>query len=191
MKNIMKSRLCIIPVFALLLTIVSGCSDTAGDTSELSEKVSPESSTMIENSLTESSTEIEDTASTPESFTNIVDSTIDRVADLDLTTLSSTMVYAEVYNIVTNPDTYRGKTIKMTGNLATYHDEETGQDYFACIIPDATACCSQGIEFRTTDKYNYPEDYPEAGQSITVIGTFDTYKEKQFEYAVLDKAEIL
>ncbi len=191
MKSIMKSMLCIVSVFALLLTIMSGCSNPDQNTSELSEKVSQESSNMSENSLTESSTDSEDTASTSESVTNIVESTIDREADLDLTTLSSTMVYAEVYNIVTNPDTYRGKTVKMTGNLATYHDEETGQDYFACIIPDATACCSQGIEFRTTDKYSYPEDYPEIGQNITVIGTFDTYKEKQFEYAVLDKAEIL
>ena len=109
----------------------------------------------------------------------------------DLSVMSGTVVYAEVYNIVTDPDTYRGKTIKMTGNLATYHDDKTGMDYFACIIPDATACSSQGIEFRTTDSFRYPEDYPEIGKEITVIGTFDTYKEEPYEYPVLDQAVIV
>lgn len=99
MKNIMKSMLCIVSVFGLLLTIMSGCSNPDQNTSEPSEKVSQESNNMSENSLTESSTESEDTVSTSESVTNIVKSTTDEETDLDLTTLSSTM-YMQRYIIL-------------------------------------------------------------------------------------------
>lgn len=41
--------------------------------------------------------------------------------DVDLTALSSTMVYSEVYNIITNPEDYIGKTVKMHGQF-TFHE---------------------------------------------------------------------
>ena len=34
-------------------------------------------------------------------------------ADVDLTQLSSTLVYAEVYNMASNPQSYVGKTVRM------------------------------------------------------------------------------
>lgn len=94
--------------------------------------------------------------------------------DVDLTSLSSTMVYSEVYSMMYDPDSYIGKTVKMNGLFTVYHDESTGNNYFACIIQDATACCSQGMEFVLTDDYAYPSDYPEVGSEITVTGVFDT-----------------
>lgn len=66
------------------------------------------------------------------------------------------MVYSEVYNMVTTPQNYIGKKVKMKGKFATYYDQTTGNNYFGCIISDATACCSQGIEFVLTDDYTYP-----------------------------------
>ena len=109
--------------------------------------------------------------------------------DVDLTALSSTMVYSEVYNMMTAPDGYLGKTVKMEGQLAMYHDDATGKNYFACIISDATACCSQGIEFELTDEYTYPDDYPEVGEEICVTGTFDTYVEGEYQYCTLRNAK--
>lgn len=108
--------------------------------------------------------------------------------DIDLTALSSTMVYSEVYHMMVSPDTYIGKTVKMAGQLALYHDEITDKYYFACIISDATACCSQGIEFELTDDYTYPDDYPEEGGEICVVGTFDTYREGNYTYCTLRNA---
>ena len=46
--------------------------------------------------------------------------------DVDLTKLSSTMVYSEVYNMLYTPDDYIGKTVKMKGAFAYYEDPETG-----------------------------------------------------------------
>lgn len=111
--------------------------------------------------------------------------------DVDLTSLSSTMVYSEVYNMMYEPDNYIGKTIKMDGLFTSYHDESTGNYYFACIIQDATACCAQGMEFVLTDDYSYPDDYPEEGGPITVVGVFDTYMEGDYMYCTLKDASLM
>lgn len=108
---------------------------------------------------------------------------------IDLTALSGTMVYSEVYNMMYYPENYIGKTVKMSGSYAVYHDESTGKYYHACIISDATACCTQGIEFELTDDYSYPEDYPEEGGEICVEGVFDTYMEGEYTYCILRNAK--
>lgn len=110
--------------------------------------------------------------------------------DVDLTQLSSTMVYSEVYNMMISPEEYLGRMVKMNGMFATYENEETGQIYFACIISDATACCSQGIEFELVGDYSYPDDYPELGSDITVTGIFETYDEDGYTYCRLKNAKL-
>ena len=111
--------------------------------------------------------------------------------DVDLTPLSSTMVYSEVYNMMYEPDEYIGKTIKMEGNFTAYLDEDTGKRYYSCIIQDATACCAQGIEFVLKDEYSYPDDYPKEGERITVVGIFDTYMERDYQYCRLKNAKFV
>ncbi len=96
--------------------------------------------------------------------------------DVDLTLLSSTMVYSEVYAMVYESEQYTGKTVKMQGLFAT--QEFNGARLYACVVQDATACCSQGLEFETEEALVYPADYPEPGTEITVVGTFDSYKEQ-------------
>lgn len=109
---------------------------------------------------------------------------------IDLTALSSTMVYAEVYQMMLAPKAYIGKTIKMNGTCAVYHDEATDKDYYACIIADAAGCCSQGIEFSLTDDYSCPDDYPAADSNITVTGVFETYTEGDSKYCTLRNATL-
>lgn len=111
--------------------------------------------------------------------------------DVDLTALSSTMVYSEVYNMMVTPENYVGKTVKMDGIFASYHDESSDKYYFACIISDATACCSQGMEFVLTDGYSYPDDYPEEGGDVCVVGDFDTYQEGGYTYCALWNARLV
>ncbi len=77
--------------------------------------------------------------------------------DVDLTSLSSTMVYSEVFNMMYEPEDYIGKTIRMEGIFSAYHDKNTGNDYYSCIIQDATACRAQGMEFVLADEKAYPE----------------------------------
>ena len=131
---------------------------------------------------TQNSTTVTDDLSKPQISNNL---------DVDLTKLSSTMVYSEVYNMMYTPDDYIGKTVKMKGQFAYYEDPETKAQYFACIIADATACCSQGLEFILTGEHTYPNDYPELNSEITVTGIFETYEENGFKYCRLTDAAII
>ena len=94
--------------------------------------------------------------------------------DLDLTVLSSTMVYSEVYNIMMSPDEYIGKTIRMNGQCLSAYYEPTDMTYYSIVIQDATACCAQGIEYVLSDGQSYPADDTEA----TVVGRFESYDEE-------------
>ena len=110
--------------------------------------------------------------------------------DVDLTELNSQMVYAQVYDMVTNPDNYKGQKIRAKGPFSYFKDEQTGNEYFAVLISDATACCSQGIEFVLDGDHKYPDDYPALNSEITVSGTFNYYKEGVNLYCQLLNAKI-
>ena len=111
--------------------------------------------------------------------------------DIDLTTHSSTMRYAEIYNMMLNPQDYQGKIIKMRGEVSSYYSEEEQRNRYGCLIKDASACCSQGIEFYLSDAYLYPEDYPENGDYCSIVGTFDVREKGNFLYISLRDAEIV
>ena len=110
--------------------------------------------------------------------------------DVDLTILDSTMVYAQCYDMVYNPANYEGKTVRVRGPFAYFLDEDTNKEYFAVLISDATACCSQGIEFVLAGEHTYPDDYPETDTVITVVGKFNSYEENGSPYVQLLDAEI-
>ena len=116
--------------------------------------------------------------------------------DVDLTVLSSTMVYAEVYNMLYNdPESYLGKTVRARGEFSIYQlvvDGVLQPDpvAYACIIADATACCAEGMEFVPEGDLTYPEDYPELGAEITVIGEFQSYEENGMTWYHLVNARL-
>ncbi len=111
--------------------------------------------------------------------------------DVDLTVMSATMVYSVVYDMVTEPSSYEGKMIKMDGLFDVYTDERTGKNYYACIIQDATKCCSSGIEFELEEERIYPDEYPDNGSFITVSGVFETYEEDGILYCTLRNAKMM
>ncbi|EGC03349.1 MAG: hypothetical protein IJL33_04970 [Ruminococcus sp.] len=108
--------------------------------------------------------------------------------DIDLTGLNANMLYAQVYEMTSDPEKYEGKTVRANGTFAYTADPNTGGEYFAVFIADAAACCSQGLEFRREGEFSYPADYPEIGEPIVVTGTFRTYKEGVFTYCELADA---
>ena len=59
----------------------------------------------------------------------------------------------------------------MSGMFVAYTNRDGSKYYPAVIIADATACCSQGIEFVRSGDFSYPADYPELGAQITVTGS--------------------
>lgn len=108
--------------------------------------------------------------------------------DLDLTRLSGTMVYSEVYNMRYEPEPYYGKVIRIKGLFSAYENPVTGEPYFNCIIPDATACCSQGLQFFLADAESlvYPDDYPENGDTVVIVGTFSKNDENLYMCSIDD-----
>ena len=99
--------------------------------------------------------------------------------DYDLTQMNSDMVYAMVYQMMAVPEQYVGKTFRMDGIFYSSYYDTTNQYYFYCVIQDALACCTQGIEFVWEDgSHIYPDEYPEEAEEINGEGTFETYTEE-------------
>lgn len=115
----------------------------------------------------------------------------DASVDVDLTVLNSNMVYAEVYNMMTQPQEYIGKSIKMRGSFGEFQDETTNQVYYSCIIQDATACCAQGIEFIPENMDAFVQAGYVTGDEIVLEGVYEIYEEGEYMYAVLTGAELL
>lgn len=111
----------------------------------------------------------------------------DDETDIDLTQLNSSMVYAQVSDMINNSDNYLGKTVKAKGAFSYFQDSD-GREFFAVLISDATACCAQGIEFVLDGDYSYPDDYPADGTEITVVGKFNYYEENGYTYVQLTDA---
>ena len=116
--------------------------------------------------------------------------------EVDLTVLSSTMVYSEVYNMLYNdPAHYLGKTVKARGTFSIYQLVTAGvlqpdPVSYACIISDAAACCAEGMEFVLEGDLTYPDDYPELGTEITIIGEFQSYEENGMTWYHLVNARL-
>ena len=111
--------------------------------------------------------------------------------DVDLSVLSGTVVYAQVYNIMNDPQPYLGKIIKMAGYYDACESTERDIVYHACVIPDATACCQAGIEFVRAGEHAWPDDYPELYSRITVTGRLEEYDEDGVPYLHLVDAELI
>lgn len=110
--------------------------------------------------------------------------------DVDLTVLTANMVYAEVYNMMMNPDSYLGKTIKVSGPYYPLYYDGTGNYYHYVMIEDALACCQNGMEFIWDEgTHTYPDEYPKEDEVIEIVGELKSYKEENYIYYYLDIEE--
>lgn len=111
--------------------------------------------------------------------------------DVDLSVMDSDMIYATVYQMMSDPDQYVGKTFRIEGKFYVTYDEMTKNQYYYCVIKDATECCAQGLEFVWGDgTHIYPDEYPADGTEVVVDGTFELYTENDSKYCRLANAEL-
>lgn len=179
MKKMIAFLLCATVLFAL-----AGCGSGGGSTGRTGDQPAGVKD-VLNTEVTEQSGS-KGSAPTEEKQSGTIKSNAVGTIDVDLTALSSTLVYSEVYHMMSEPKDYLGKTVKMNGKMAVYHDNGTGKDYYACIVSDATACCSQGIEFVLRNGYSYPNK----GDDVCVVGTFSTYREGENTYCTLKNASL-
>ena len=105
--------------------------------------------------------------------------------------MSGTVVYGMVYQMVTTPERFVGKHVRMKGVFSSYYDNETKQRFFGCVISDALACCSQGLAFELAKKRKFPDEFPKEGASITISGEFDLIKEEdEGSYPIIRNAKM-
>ncbi len=116
--------------------------------------------------------------------------TADATPDLDLTKMSATMIYSTIFDMLIMPEDYIERIIKVKGWFETYQDTESGELYYAVIVPDATACCQQGLEFVWPGEHKYPEDFPEIGADITVTGRYKLIENNGITYTYLEVSSI-
>ena len=115
-------------------------------------------------------------------FDSVTNKPVYTKIDIDLTTMNSTMVYSQVYNMLNESSSYIGKIVKMAGPFKPFYDEyDTSLVYPAIVIQDATACCATGVEFLL---YGVPlctryggDGYPNYEEEATIVGRFETYLE--------------
>ena len=148
---------------------------TAQTTEKLTEEIY--TAEQITTETVDEITEEEDSANQNTTSEETANSAANGV-DYDLTSMSKSMVYATVYQLMIDPDSYRGKTFRIMGDYYANYYESTGKYYHYCVIQDATACCAQGLEFVWDDgSHVYPDEYPAENTSVVVQGTFETYTE--------------
>ncbi len=185
--------------FAAILIILSACSQQPVSSRKPNQQTSVE--TVLEQKMEKANagTESELSESLP-TFTVITDTPVPlptdtpvpvvvnasgsvfEDVDVDLTKMSSTMIYSEVYAMMMDSKQYIGKKVRMRGEFSGFYDKYSDQYYFSCLIRDAMACCAQGLEFVLTDDYSFPDDYPPTGTEITVTGIFEPYLEGNITY---------
>ena len=119
----------------------------------------------------------------------IVSDSVSKV-DLDLTKMSPTMIYSTMFDMLVMPEDYVEKNIKVKGWFQTYQNPDDGQTYFAVVVPDATACCQQGLEFVWLGNHNYPADYPNNGDDITVTGIYKLTESDGITYNYLEASAV-
>lgn len=87
--------------------------------------------------------------------------------DFDISVMNANMVYAQVFDMMMQPEVYKDKIIKIAGDYYRLPDNK-GNMTNAVIIRDALACCQQGMEF----KWDFGEEVPAQETPVTVIGPF-------------------
>lgn len=92
--------------------------------------------------------------------------------DYDLTEMNADMIYATIYMVVSDPESYNGKKFRIYGNCYNFPTTDGKSMSHYCLIKDAMACCAQGLEFILK---NPPEKFPEDDTPIIVEGELESY----------------
>lgn len=111
-------------------------------------------------------------------------------AHWDLSRLGDTMAYAQMYDMLVNPGSYMGTTVKMQGRYYGAVLEDTAQTFHLIMVSDIGLCCEIGMEFILTGEHG-PEDFPQNDAVIELTGLFGSIQEGEYTYPVLRVNEIV
>ncbi len=106
---------------------------------------------------------------------------IAEVPQQDLSRMSATMAYAQLYNIFLEQENHVGQTMRLRGQYVPMRDEGNQAKYHFIMVYDNAACCQLGLEFLWTNPTAYPADY----SLIELTGVFDICNDGGEKFCVL------
>ncbi|NLJ64373.1 MAG: hypothetical protein GX337_03145 [Christensenellaceae bacterium] len=100
----------------------------------------------------------------------------------DLSRLSSTMAYAQLYDMLCNAENYVGSAVKLKGPYMPYQSE-AGELMHFVLVYDMQGCCELALEMLPTRGANI--EYPEMNTEIEAEGLFDICNDDGVRFVAL------
>lgn len=187
MKKILACIICLTLAFGVTACGKASDKDSNGDTKIISDAKNKQENSKSNTKKEVSKKEVAGDAGKGKSSKSKSKTNSNKI-DVDLNNLNANVVYAQVFQMMTEPDKFIGKRIRMSGQFNVYAAQEGNPsgvtEYYAIIIADAQACCQQGIEF-VWPGHTYPEGFPEVKSNASVTGIFEVYEENGKKYCRL------
>lgn len=187
MKKILACIICLTLAFGVTACGKASDKDSNGDTKIISDAKNKQENSKSNTKKDVSKKEVAGDAGKGKSSKSKSKTNSNKI-DVDLNNLNANVVYAQVFQMMTEPDKFIGKRIRMSGQFNVYAAQEGNPsgvtEYYAIIIADAQACCQQGIEF-VWPGHTYPEGFPDVKSNASVTGIFEVYEENGKKYCRL------
>lgn len=187
MKKILACIICLTLAFGVTACGKASDKDSNGDTKIISDAKNKQENSKSDTKKEVNKKEVAGDAGKGKSSKSKSKTKGNKI-DVDLNNLNANVVYSQVFLMMTEPDKFIGKRIRMSGQFNVYAAQEGNPsgvtEYYAIIIADAQACCQQGIEF-VWPGHTYPEGFPEVKSNASVTGIFDVYEENGKKYCRL------
>ncbi len=187
MKKILACIICLTLAFGVTACGKASDKDSNGDTKIISDAKNKQENSKSDTKKEVSKKEVAGDAGKGKSSKSKSKTKGNKI-DVDLNNLNANVVYSQVFLMMTEPDKFIGKRIRMSGQFNVYAAQEGNPsgvtEYYAIIIADAQACCQQGIEF-VWPGHTYPEGFPEVKSNASVTGIFEVYEENGKKYCRL------
>lgn len=187
MKKILTCIICLTLAFGVTACGKASDKDSNGDTKIISDAKNKQENSKSNTKKEVSKKEVAGDAGKGKSSKSKSKTNSNKI-DVDLNNLNANVVYAQVFQMMTEPDKFIGKRIRMSGQFNVYAAQEGNPsgvtEYYAIIIADAQACCQQGIEF-VWPGHTYPDGFPEVKSNASVTGIFEVYEENGKKYCRL------
>lgn len=187
MKKILACIICLTLAFGVTACGKASDKDSNGDTKIISDAKNKQENSKSNTKKEVSKKEVAGDAGKGKSSKSKSKTSSNKI-DIDLNNLNANVVYSQVFLMMTEPDKFIGKRIRMSGQFNVYAAEEGNPsgvtEYYAIIIADAQACCQQGIEF-VWPGHTYPDGFPEVKSNASVTGIFEVYEENGKKYCRL------
>lgn len=187
MKKILACIICLTLAFGVTACGKASDKDSNGDTKIISDAKNKQENSKSNTKKEVSKKEVAGDAGKGKSSKSKSKASSNKI-DVDLNNLNANVVYSQVFLMMTEPDKFIGKRIRMSGQFNVYAAQEGNPsgvtEYYAIIIADAQACCQQGIEF-VWPGHTYPEGFPEVKSNASVTGIFEVYEENGKKYCRL------